>query len=224
MIMNWRDINGFNGRYSISDTGLVRSNQRKAKGGHGERVIAEKIYKQQVGFGGYKIVYLRRTPSGKNVSCYVHRLVAEHFCNKPDGKNYVNHIDGDKHNNLANNLEWVTWSENCIHAIKNGLSTPIHKRYTTPTGYQIHTSNQIIVCKDGIIENIYESLKQLMKSMKMCGKGVMASIKNKQPYKGLNFYAIKLRQIGITWDQMQEYIGQPESSLSKVFSRSQEKE
>lgn len=52
----------------------------------------------------------------------VHRVVAIAFIENPDNKEYVNHIDGNKLNNCVDNLEWVTASENSIHAVATGLS------------------------------------------------------------------------------------------------------
>ena len=51
----------------------------------------------------------------------LHQLKAAAFCEKPEGCNIVNHMDGDKQNNASSNLEWTTYSGNLIHAYKNGL-------------------------------------------------------------------------------------------------------
>jgi len=59
--------------------------------------------------------------NGKKKNFYVHRLVAEAFLTKGAGKTEVNHINGDKRDNRAQNLEWCTSSENKIHAFRTGL-------------------------------------------------------------------------------------------------------
>lgn len=52
----------------------------------------------------------------------LHRIIAEAFCEKPEGDNLeVNHINGDKTDNRAANLEWVTHAENLAHAYQTGL-------------------------------------------------------------------------------------------------------
>lgn len=58
----------------------------------------------------------------------LHRLVAEHFLVNPNPKTHtqVNHIDGNRYNNAASNLEWVTPSNNVKHAFATGLKTPQH--------------------------------------------------------------------------------------------------
>lgn len=68
---------------------------------------------------GYMRVQLKR--GGLRRRAYVHRLVAECFVKKPDGNVEINHRNGDKKDNRADNLEWVTRSENLKHAWRIGL-------------------------------------------------------------------------------------------------------
>tara|TARA_R110000744_G_C19024108_1_gene524617 strand:+ start:64 stop:546 length:483 start_codon:yes stop_codon:yes gene_type:complete len=67
----------------------------------------------------YKMVSLYL--NGVTVNKYVHRLVAEQYCERPEGCNEVDHIDGDKFNNHADNLEWVTRAENMSRAYDGNL-------------------------------------------------------------------------------------------------------
>lgn len=105
----WKDVEGYNGVYQVSNFGEVRNVTRH-----------NHLLKPSYGNGhAYGHVSLSR--NGKMTCCLVHRLVAIAFVENPDGKREVNHIDGNKRNNHASNLEWVTPSENHIHALKTGL-------------------------------------------------------------------------------------------------------
>ena len=103
---HWEIIDGYNERYLISNFGRVLSLCGRTKLLRGGST------------GGYHYVGLYRDK--RIQQAYVHRLVAEYFVPNPDGKPEVNHIDGDKDNNRSDNLEWVTSSENTIHAYRNG--------------------------------------------------------------------------------------------------------
>lgn len=61
--------------------------------------------------------------SGSRSNKSVHRLMAETFIPNPENKNHVNHIDGNKLNNMLSNLEWSTEKENSQHAVDTGLTT-----------------------------------------------------------------------------------------------------
>lgn len=75
----------------------------------------------------------------RNKNWQIHRLVAEYFLSNPEGKKYVNHKDGNKHNNCVDNLEWVTAKENIKHAVDNGLLVLLEKN----NGNIKYTNNQV---------------------------------------------------------------------------------
>jgi hypothetical protein len=104
----WKEIEGYEGLYEISNYGSVKNSRGKI------RVNC---------FNG---VYYHITLSKKCKfkTLLIHRLVALHFIPNPENKLEVNHIDGDKFNNHYINLEWNTRSENTIHSIKTGLQIP----------------------------------------------------------------------------------------------------
>ncbi len=62
--------------------------------------------------------------NNKTKPIYIHRLIAQSFIPNPENKLEVNHIDGNTKNNHISNLEWVTKSENQLHAYKIGLNRP----------------------------------------------------------------------------------------------------
>ena len=118
----WIDIRGFEGQYQISSLGRVRSVERSVpnRWGPNGKTIPEKILVlNRAHRQGYIAVHLY---TGSRCSRrYVHRLVAEHFVPNPSARPQVNHRDGDKTNNAADNLEWVTARQNCQHAIDASL-------------------------------------------------------------------------------------------------------
>lgn len=114
----WKDIKGFEGVYMISNTGKVMSMPRK-----GTQARVPKIRNLSLTHDGY--VKVRLIGNGKDVTQRVHRLVAEAFIPNPDEKETVNHIDGNKENNCADNLEWADRHEQMIHAYKNSLKNPM---------------------------------------------------------------------------------------------------
>lgn len=78
-----------------------------------------KVMSTRVSNSGYEMVKVETTEKPK--LCTMHRLVAMTFIPNPGNKRFVNHKDGNKLNNCADNLEWVTPSENSQHAYMNGL-------------------------------------------------------------------------------------------------------
>lgn len=96
----WRDIKGYEGLYKISEYGEVKSLPRRING----RMTKERILRNVNGGGGYFKVLLYKNGKGRNYR--PHRLVAEHFLEKPEGARVVKHKDGRKWNNYKGNLEW----------------------------------------------------------------------------------------------------------------------
>jgi len=120
---DWKDIKGYEGLYQISSKGRVKSLPRVieyfAFGKTQTRMQHGRILKQSTCSSGYPIVHLYTESERQNVM--VHRLVAIHFLPPIPGKDFVNHKDGNKENNNVSNLEWVTKSENTLHALDNNL-------------------------------------------------------------------------------------------------------
>lgn len=99
----WKDIEAYPG-YQVSSLGRVRTVE-----GEILNIDENRLYQR---------VYLRR-PYSRSIE--IHRLVAETFIPNPENKPQVNHIDGNKHNNRVENLEFVTAAENSQHAFRIGL-------------------------------------------------------------------------------------------------------
>lgn len=108
----WKDIAGYEGLYQVSNLGRVKGLDRVVVNNKygGNRLIKEAVIQATDTGNGYKIVGLRN--EGKRKNFYVHRLVAAAFVPNPNQLTYINHIDYDRGNNTASNLEWVTQKDN----------------------------------------------------------------------------------------------------------------
>lgn len=103
MTETWAYIKGYEGKYMVSNTGLVKALNFMNTG-------KERIMRQSLNGKGYHQLCL--TLNNKKRTWRVHRLVAEAFVPNPNGYPTVNHIDENKDNNSAQNLEWCTFTYN----------------------------------------------------------------------------------------------------------------
>jgi hypothetical protein len=139
----WKDIKALDNKYLISNMGKIRSYLHKNHN-----------LSTHYNNSGYEVIVIKK----KHFS--IHRLVAEAFVPNPNNYVFVNHIDGNKHNNKFNNLEWCTKSYNEKEAYRLGLKTP-----TLPnlgkTGilsarskkvYQFNKEHILINCYNGVRE------------------------------------------------------------------------
>lgn len=115
----WKPISDYESLYEVSNFGNVKSLNYNHTGK--SKNLSLKHHRS-----GYLTVTLCKDGVNKNKS--VHILVAKAFIKNPNCYPCVNHIDGNKSNNTASNLEWVTYSQNTRHAINTGLRADCNTR------------------------------------------------------------------------------------------------
>lgn len=136
----WKQLvyDGLETDYEVSDQGEIRNKKGK-------------VMKQKICKNDYRAVSLRVENKYKYV--LVHRAVAFAFLDKIDGKNHINHKDGNKSNNRVDNLEWCSCSENNIHARSHGLTTNDSQK--TPI---------LQITLNGTVINEYNSISEAKKT------------------------------------------------------------
>ena len=119
----WKPVVGYEGIYEVSNLGRVRRLDTFLPNKNGimvhkkGRVLAQQPWHYKKSCPGHPGFVVSLYGVGKPKLVTVHRLVAKAFIPNPENKPQVNHKDGDRTNNRADNLEWVTQSENMQHAI-----------------------------------------------------------------------------------------------------------
>lgn len=107
-----------------------------------------------------------------NGKCYlIHRLIARAFCDGFAPNKEVNHIDGNKLNNAASNLEWVDHNENLRHAYLKGLR-------------ENDVSNKVVIATDMVTgeKTVYTSIYQAAKLLKISKGNICLCCRGKRPY------------------------------------------
>lgn len=142
----WKPIDEFNGDYDISNLGNVRSWVTQGQ----DKPYPRKLNKN------YGYCYCNFRVGDKYYGRRVHRLVAKAFIPNPENKPCVNHKNGIKDDNRVENLEWVTNSENDIHAYENGLREPMRGEMN---GHAVLTEDDILQIRkmyyvDGVSQSI----------------------------------------------------------------------
>lgn len=154
----WKSIEGYEDLYEVSNKGRVRNKSGLILKGSTSAT------------GGYRTVVLCK--NGKKRGFGVHRLVAKAFVENPRNANVVNHLDENKTNNNADNLEWVTQKENVNYRGARTRLSASMKRY-----YQSHTPEgcKPVRCIETGVE--YPSAKDACKKLGLC-KGLVSGVVN----------------------------------------------
>lgn len=116
----WKDIEGYEGLYKVSNKGRIYSIEKGKPFSYGVR-SCNNYY-----------CYATLVKNGIRTNHSIHRLVANAFIPNPNNFKIVHHIDGNKKNNCIENLQWCTQKENVAHCIANGNFGTMNRsrRYT----------------------------------------------------------------------------------------------
>lgn len=125
----WKDIDSYEGLYQISSFGNVRNR-------------FQKYLKPNQSEHGYLKVELHNKKQRKTI--HIHRMVAKAFVENPYGHEEVNHIDENKHNNKADNLEWVSHLYNVRYANRPRKVGRYAKIVGSNTIFQYNKNNVLV--------------------------------------------------------------------------------
>ena len=160
----WKDIIGYEGTYQVSNLGNVRS----LHWNHSNKIRLLTPFLNS----GYLRVGFRTNNVLKNY--LIHVLVANAFIPNPESKPQVNHKDGNKLNNNVSNLEWVSASENVVHAKTHNL---INKN---PCRWKPCKINQLSL--DGEIIATYPSQREASRQLNLNQARISYAIAGNRPY------------------------------------------
>lgn len=145
MVVEWRDVIGYEGLYQVSSYGDIRSLPRKASDG---RTVKGRVLRPDTGKYGHERVNLYS--GGLSKRALVHRIVCEAFHGpQPDGKPYVLHWDDDPTNNKSENLRWGNQSDNQRDSIRNGTHRNQYRGKKECSRGHVYTAETTYFTNDG---------------------------------------------------------------------------
>lgn len=167
----WKPVQDYEGLYEVSNFGSVRSLPRKAGNFH----IKGRILKQFKSRQGYYSVCLSKDGTSKTFA--VHRLVAISFVPNPENKVTVNHINEDKLDNRAENLEWLTLRENLHYGTRAARARETITESIGVPVLQISPNGHSVIKR-------YESISTAAESVNARPSDIFACIGSKQKCRG----------------------------------------
>lgn len=154
----WRWVDGYEGLYMVSDRGRVMSVPKTAEKSNGVSVsYSGQVLEQAFDLKGYPHVALSRNGSLKTYA--VHRLVAKAFVANPANHSCVNHIDENKSNNIATNLEWCSVEYNNRYGSRG-------ERISRSTGKPVQ------MIQSGLVVKEFASTKDAERTIGVCSSHV----------------------------------------------------
>jgi len=167
----WRDVIGYEGDYQVSNYGRFRTLPRMinhSATGYNFRKGVIHEYRPD----GDTHIQVQLWRDGRFKQFELHRLIAEVFIPNPENKPQINHIDGNKRNNVISNLEWCTPQENTLHALRTGLASGDGR----PKPVRCITT--------GVV---YSSIAEAARCCNIYRQSINESICRNEPYAGYQF-------------------------------------
>lgn len=160
----WKDVQGYEGYYQVSNHGRVKSLDRKVKNRGGIATKKGKILSPSVMNNQYKKIALWKDNEQKMM--LMHRLIAQAFIPNTGNLPEVNHIDEDKGNNSVDNLEW------CDRLYNANYGTAIERSASKRKGVSVGERAIEQYTTNGVFVRSYDSAMKAAEAIKGCNSGI----------------------------------------------------
>lgn len=178
----WKDIDGFEGIYQISNYGRLKALSKQLKGRNSYRNVKEKVLKPAIGTCGYYQYPLSHNSKKKTI--LIHREVAKAFVDNPNELYEVNHKDENRLNNHFENLEW------CDRSYNNSYND--RTKRAAETQRNTHPSRKAVeqIDKNGNIVATYQSEREAERISGIIHNNICECIKGKRKSAGGYFWRL----------------------------------